>query len=281
MSTTPLYSSPSWTPTAVLDIGRSVDSSMGTTVVDLDAGRAWLKALGNRQGPHCLACEWVGSRLADWFGLSVPDCAILDLPAEVCFALPRGGRTRPGPAFVSRDVPGRTWGGDPVELAALVNPADVTRLVVFDTWVRNCDRHPPDLATRRPNYNNVLLADAGPRGRRLMAFDHTHCFDRGRDLTRHLAAIGNVQDDATYGLFPAFVPRIDPGELAWSASQLRRLPADLVRGIVRELPAEWDVSAVARDALADLVIRRAAYLAHRIETGWVPSPPGPAGPATP
>src|SRR4051794_9598606 len=92
----------SWTPTRILRVGQSVDSSMGTTRVKTDASAAFLKALGNRQGPHCLACELVGTRLAEWFGLSVAACAVVDLPAEMCFALPRGARTTPGPAFVSR-----------------------------------------------------------------------------------------------------------------------------------------------------------------------------------
>jgi hypothetical protein len=130
---------------------KSFDTSMGTTQVLTDASMAYIKAMGNRQGPHALAAEFVGTSLAQWSGLPVADFAILQLPAEACFDLPRNVRTEPGPAFVSRHVEGQTWGGLAAELQHLENPGDVTRLVVFDAWVRNCDRHPPDLSLRRPN----------------------------------------------------------------------------------------------------------------------------------
>src|SRR5258707_135792 len=38
------------------------------------------------------------------------------------------------------------------ELDALINPESVARLVVFDPWTANCDRYPPDLTLRKPNY---------------------------------------------------------------------------------------------------------------------------------
>jgi hypothetical protein len=40
-----------WRPTKLLAVAGSVDSSTGATEVDTDAGRAYLKPMGNRQGP--------------------------------------------------------------------------------------------------------------------------------------------------------------------------------------------------------------------------------------
>jgi hypothetical protein len=242
---------------------------MGTTRVRIGSDLAYIKAMGNRQGPHALAAELVGTRLAEWFGLSVAASTIYDLPAEACFELPRGVHTQPGPAFLSRHVEGRTWGGAATELHDLVNQDDVTRLVVFDTWVRNCDRHPPDLATRRPNYANVYLADTDQPGRaRLMAIDHTHCFDCGRDLTQRLSQIDRVQDERAYGLFPAFLPLLDPGQVVWCGGILRSLQGGVVRDIVNTIPREWDVPPNARTALAEQILRRAGFIASRIEHGW-------------
>jgi hypothetical protein len=43
-----------WQPTRLLEVAGSVDTSTGATEVMTDAGRAYIKALGNRQGPHVL-----------------------------------------------------------------------------------------------------------------------------------------------------------------------------------------------------------------------------------
>ncbi|MCZ7645976.1 MAG: hypothetical protein M5U26_11940 [Planctomycetota bacterium] len=265
-------SPPAWQPTRLLRVIESYDTSVGTTKIKTDQTFAYIKALGNRQGPHVLASELVASTLARWFGLTVPDFALLPLTHDACFDLPRGNRTEAGPAFVSRHTEGRTWGGSEAELKALENSSDLTRMIVFDTWVRNCDRHPPDLSVRKPNYANVYLADAGRSGRsRLVALDHTHCFDCGRDLTEHLAEITKVKDEATYGLFPAFRPFLDMGQLVWCKAMLRSLSPEIVSAIVGRIPTEWQVEARAKTALERQVLDRAAFLADKIEQGWVPS----------
>src|SRR4051812_44333293 len=129
----------SWSPTRLIDIGESADTSTGVVEVITDAGMAYLKAIGNRQGPHVLATDWVGTHLAKWFGLSTFDIAIV--PLEEGFELRRGAKATPGPAFAARAEAGDAWGGGPNQLAPIVNPEDITRLVVFDTWALNCDRH--------------------------------------------------------------------------------------------------------------------------------------------
>lgn len=257
------------------------DTSTGATRFKTDATFAYVKAMGNRQGPHALACELVGSSLARWFGLNVPDFAVIDLPSDSCYDLPRGARTQAGPAFLSRHVDGRTWGGSVEELRSLVNPDDITRLVVFDTWVRNCDRHPPDPATRRPNYANVYLAETDrPTRSRLFAIDHTHCFDSGRDLSDRLARIDLLRDEGTYGLFPQFRSLLDVSSLAWSSTMLRSLDRATVERIVASVPEQWEVSQSARDALVEMIVGRAAYVAARIDGGWLSDLPATFEPAT-
>jgi len=46
-----------WSPTRYKRLLRVLDTSMGTAEIETDAGRAYIKAMGNRQGPHQLACE--------------------------------------------------------------------------------------------------------------------------------------------------------------------------------------------------------------------------------
>ncbi len=112
-----------WNPTRVLQIAGSVDSSTGATEVITDLGSAYIKPLGNRQGPHVLAT--------------------------------------PGPAFAARAMAGAPWNRQPRELEVLDNPEDITRLVVFDTWTLNCDRHHHDPNIRKPNPDNVFCREMG------------------------------------------------------------------------------------------------------------------------
>lgn len=256
-----------WPPTTFRRFARAIKSSTAVARIVTDAGPAYVKALGNPQGPHALACDLVGTRLAHWFGLQTFEEAILNLEATDEIPLYNGAQAKPGPAFVTREERGTPWSGDPDELAMLDNPQDLSRIVVFDTWTRNCDRHPADLETRKPNRDNVFLS--GTRSTeghfRLVAMDHGHCFTCGRELTAKAATIDAVRDERAYGLFPEFLPFLRPEVIATCLAQLGNLPVHLVREIVDGIPAAWDVSPGARHALETLIRDRAAFLAAHAE----------------
>lgn len=156
-----------WQPTTILRYTETVASSSRTAVVETDAGEAYLKAINNPEGPHVLACDWVGTHLARRFGLPTFDTAILeiddidDIPIDGTFA-------SSGPAFVTRGEVGSTMGGGK-GLKNIENIADLPRLVVFDTWVRNCDRYGPGYGRDdkpRINLDNLFLSTEGaPKGR--------------------------------------------------------------------------------------------------------------------
>lgn len=255
-----------WNPTTFIRFEEGLDTSMGTARIVTDAGSAYLKGLGNRQGPHPLACELVATKLAEWFGLTTFQHAIIEVDDSVDeIPFRRGGNVQSGPAFVTRASTGHPWGGSVEELADLVNPQDVGRLVVFDTWVSNCDRYPPDLTVRHPNYDNVFLEDltGGEAGKtRLIAMDHTHCFSCGRDLDYSLTHISRVKDGRLYGLFPAFKPLVHQQDVEQAIARLRQVKVEVVRPIVDLIPREWEVDARARDKLVDFVVQRAAFIAE-------------------
>jgi hypothetical protein len=50
----PWHSSGNWQPTEVNQFINHVNSGAGTLIVRTDAGLAYLKALGNPDGPHAL-----------------------------------------------------------------------------------------------------------------------------------------------------------------------------------------------------------------------------------
>lgn len=261
----------SWNPTRLMEVAGSADTSTGVTEVTTDAGRAYIKPMGNRQGPHVLATDWVGTHLARWFGLSTFDIATVPLDADDTFPLPRGYTAQPGPAFAARAMAGETWGRSREHLDVVVNPEDISRLVVFDTWTLNCDRHHHDVTVRKPNYDNVYLTSEGvePGRRRLIAMDHGLCFLRpGEDLTAKLANIDKVKDDHVYGLFPEFRNRLRQGIITSSAARLREMDAVTARAIVETVPREWEVTPEARTAWSELIYRRAGFVADNV-VDWI------------
>jgi hypothetical protein len=255
-----------WSPTRFVEFVEGYDTSAAPAQIVTDAGPAFIKALGNRGGPHLLASEWIATHLAKWFGLSTFDCALLVLQPGDVIPFIRGGQAHPGPAFVTRKEIGQTWDGCADTLAQLDNPQDITRLVLFDTWVLNWDRHPPD-RTRRPNYGNVFLSMEGASPGRflLKAMDHTHCFGcRAGELSRHVADIDVIQDERIYGLFPAFRPLLQEPVARDVCRHLATLRRAEVERLVHSMPAEWDVTGEVRDRLVEQIVRRANFVAEHI-----------------
>jgi hypothetical protein len=144
-----------WSPRNVIRFTQSFGTAAGTARIDTDAGEGYIKALGNAEGPHILACELVGSLLADWLGLSTLDFSLIDVTADDEIPFHGGGIANPGPAFISRAEQGITWGGTSNELKTVHNQLDISGLVILDTWVRNCDRYAPEGA--RVNRDNVFF----------------------------------------------------------------------------------------------------------------------------
>ena len=250
-----------WRPTEILRFIRGFDTGTEAVRVLTDVGDGYLKAMGNRGGEHCLACEWVATHLARWFKLPTFDFALIEVTDLDEIPLSSGTFARPGPAFITRAESGETWGGEETQLNRLINPLDISRLVVFDTWVLNCDRHAPG-GRRRPNYNNVFLSEEAPEGHLLLkAMDHTHAFTCGADLTARIATLDQIRDPDVYGLFPAFRSMLDQDAFHQALDDLAGLPRQLVGEIVSSVPREWDVSPGARNALTELIVQRALYLA--------------------
>lgn len=257
---------PTWPPARFERFEKAYPTSMGTARIVTDAGLVYAKAMGGAEGPHRLACELVGTGLAAWFGLPTFDYAVLKLDPDEISDVPGGWRVARGPAFVTRREIGATWGGKADELRRLANPKDVSRLIVFDTLIRNHDRCPPDPTTRRPNLRNVFLStERCRRGKvRLMAMDHSHCFYTEGDLTRRIAEVRYVQDEGVYCLFDGFRPLIDWNEIEAAAAKLRSLDREVCSSLVRSIPKEWDVPPEGREALAVFLRDRAAFLGRNV-----------------
>ena len=250
-----------------------VGTSTGPAEIETDAGRCYLKALGNKEGPHALAAEWVGTALADWIGLRTFAVSRLLVAADDEIPLGHGRHAEPGIAIAVRAEAGDSWAGTVDQLSATENVFDVARLIVFDTWVRNCDRYPPDVTTRKPNPENVFLSSRGAKKGKffLNAFDHTHCFDCGRELGASLAQIDHVKDEGLYGYFPVFRDFMDRSVAENAVARLGTVQRGFVEAIVGEIAPDWQVSSAGRNALINLICERADFVASTVLGKLFPS----------
>ena len=249
-----------WQPTCITQFVEARESSTQVVIVETDAGRGFLKAMGNPEGEHALTCDWVGTQLAGWFGLSILDQAVVEVDEFVEIRFLNGSLAQLGPALVTRELKGDSWSGEPRQLAKLQNPDDISRLVVFDTWILNRDRH----SANRQNRDNVFLsAEANPL--ELLAIDHTHCFGTsGGELTERVAHIGNCKDIAVYGLFPEFKKFLSKDVVSQCIEQLGTIDEATVKRIVADVPQKWNVSEKGSEALVRLIMQRAAFVADTI-----------------
>ena len=249
-----------WQPTCITQFVEARKSSTQVVIVETDAGRGYLKAMGNPEGEHTLACDWAGTQLAKWFGLLTLDQAIVEVDEFVEIRFFNGGLAQVGPALVTRALKGESWSGRRGQLRKLRNPGDISRLVVFDTWILNRDRHSAD----RRNRDNVFLS-AESKQLELLAIDHTHCFGTsGGELTERVAQIGNCRNRAVYGLFPEFQSFLDKDVLSQCVEQLGKIDETDVKRIIAGIPGPWRVSETARAALVRFVLQRASYVADTI-----------------
>jgi HipA-like kinase len=265
-----------WQPQTVRRFIKGFPSSAKTALVETDAGLGYLKAMGGPEGPHTLASEVVATQLASWLELSTFDWAIVTVDEidEIPFLDKDGNKTgqaTPGPAFITRAEPGASWGGGQRELKMLANPDDISRLVVFDTWLLNCDRYsrPKDDPTKSPRINrdNVFLSEEAPAGQFLLkAMDHTHCFTCGREWTKKLAHDDTMKHGRVFGLFPEFRKFLNRDAIVQAATDLRGITRESVTEMTQSIPKEWEVPRAARDALVDLVVGRATFVADTIES---------------
>ncbi|WP_018075338.1 HipA family kinase [Novosphingobium nitrogenifigens] len=224
-----------WQPTVIKRVIDRYESSTEVVLVSTDAGNAYLKGMGNKQGNESLACELVGSELAALVGLNVPPFAIIDLQ-DLEIETINGRRLAMGPAFLSK-AQEKVITGDPEGscLGRLRNRGDLSLIIAFDTWVRNPDRcPPPDHVIPGPNRDNVMFRSAGGWFE-LLAFDHTHCFTE-TDLETDLQGTYFVDDPGVYGALPEFLPYVDEAGLRSACKTIAGIDGAQVMAIVAAVP---------------------------------------------
>lgn len=254
-----------WRPTTIRRFVASYPTSTNVVRVDTDAGEGFLKALGNPEGPHVLACELVGTMLAEWLGLPTLHHAVIPVTEDDEIPFANGALAAPGPAFITRAEDGLSWGGDAAAIGSSRRPADAARLVVLDTWIRNCDRYRP-LPQLRVNRDNVFLANraGGPAGLVLVAMDHSHSFTCGAPLSPRIGNLDSVRDRTVFGLFPEFEQFVERDAIAAAAVQLAEMRPGIADEMIAHVPREWEVEPAVRESWGTFIVDRARFLADNI-----------------
>lgn len=249
-----------WCPTAIKRLVRNdIGSSTCPVVVSTDKGNGYFKALGNREGPQVLACEFVGTSLASWMGIPTFEYCIISLSAVPEIMLSDGSKAEQGPGFITKAESGEVWDGEKKSLERILNIKDITRLVCLDTWTRNVDRYFQDKKGRiRRNNDNVFLSDELKNGVTLKAFDFTHAFTSGRDVTKKMSQ--DAHDDSLYGLFPEFRDFLDKDTAVQACSKLKTVKDRQIRPMIDRIPKEWEIDKAAREAWIEFLVSRAAFL---------------------
>lgn len=228
-----------------------------------DAGPGFVKLPGNPEGPQALFCELVGTRAAAWLGLPTFELAIVDVAEPALVSYGDGSASAAGPAIVTREHDGTTWGGTAAELASLENPEALSGLVVLDTWLLNCDRFRAHGDPIRRNVRNVFFSarDARKGKFRLVAMDHTHIFTCGAPLTPRLAMIDRVKEARVYGNFPEFRALLTSSAVRGYAERLGGLKAADAATMLQGIPSAWGISSELCTTVVQFLRERAMFLA--------------------
>lgn len=257
-----------WPPSSFVRYVESFRSSTLVARIVTDSGPAYLKAINNPQGPHVLVCDWIGTHLAQRIGLQTLDVMLLELTEGD--EIPLGDAlAQIGPSFVTRDEQGEPVGGEAV-LASIINPEDIPLLIVFDTWVRNCDRYARGMGQGgRPRMrldNLFLSSEHAPSGQFVLkAIDHGDILTCGRELTPRLAHLDFIRDELLYGLFPIFRRYVTSEQIVAAGEILQVARPEMWADILASVPNEWQLSNEARDAIDRFLLERARFLVHNLE----------------
>lgn len=253
-----LWSGRNWRPVTVERVIETFTTSTRPAKVMTDQGPAFLKGMGNPAGSDALACEIVAGELAHLIGLRVPEFAVIEL--DLTIQMVDRGPMVEGTAFVSRALPGATGDGGDTFLTRLRHPKDVAKLVLFDSWIRNHDRAPPnDALNYERNLDNLFFTPVA-RKYDLVALDHSHCFVEG-ELSEELGQPGVLTDERICGLFPEFQPFMDEAAVREAARTIGDVDEVAVREIVASIPAAWEVSRATREVWVDVILARSRLIA--------------------
>jgi hypothetical protein len=251
-----------WSPTAIKSVKRNnILSSTNPILILTDQGEGYFKALGNKEGPQVLACEYVGTSLAKLLGLAIFQYCIFHFSGYPEITFSDGSKAQSGKGFLTKAESGNSWDGSEKMLSKITNKDDITKLVCLDTWVRNQDRYYPRKNEKsRRNFDNVFLSKEIKNGIILKAFDFTHAFREKIDVTTKI--VQTIDDQSIYGLFPEFQKYFNKDIAIKTCQKLKTIKQKQVQSIINDIPKEWEIDLSVREAWLKFIMDRANFLSE-------------------
>jgi hypothetical protein len=177
-----------------------------------------------------------------------------------------------GVGFMTKWEEGVTWNKDPDALDNIANKNDITRLVYLDTWIKNEDRYfILEGGIVHQERKNVFFSGNPFGGMRytLTAIDQADAFKcsvvdpcaKPGTLTMPMLKPHKCYcQNAVYGLFPEFSPRIRKADAHKCQEMLSKINKDSVYQIIESIPKEWKFNAHLRSALLKFILDRAEQI---------------------
>ena len=250
-----------WHPTKIVEvIDNDLTTSTSPIIVLTDKGTGYFKVLENKEGANALAREFIGTALASWFGLSTFAYCLFDFDGTQEMTLHDGSPVNKGIGFMTRKESGVNWDQTTTMLDKVINIDDITRLVCFDTLVRNTDRYCIHNGKSHLNLTNVFITTSLKKRPVLKAMDFTHAFPGSLDNT--MDNVKKVCDENIYGLFPQFVGFLKKDIAISACKRLRKLRDKTARRYVEAIPHSWNIGTETREAWIRFIVQRAAFVAN-------------------
>jgi hypothetical protein len=228
-------------------VAHGAGGSRPFLVVASDLAQYWLKPPNNPQGPMVPVNEQIVGRLGRWLGVSVCDCALVEIPAALA-----GTEIAPSYVLVECVAHGSLAVSGAIEQVPQLlhrgedeNALRHAGFVALHDWLWGGD--------------DQWLRAAGDSNR-YYSHDHGHYFPQGPNWTP--ASLSAHRDAAHPSTQP--IDNLNPNELMRIASRLDTVAQEEIAAMLQNIPASWPFDAAAKAAVVDFAVHRAPGVADRL-----------------
>ncbi len=210
-------------------------------------GSYMVKACNNPQlpgAPRLLVNELIGGLCLDWLDVRHPECAVIDVPAEVVQDSPGAKFSNGNPVGSGKGFGSEHWQSDPAGTVGvdLLAKAEIAGTVAFDTWIRQGDSR----------QYRVRKSTENPGKYDFIPVDHGHSI--GPAWTAEA-----LNGDHAVAIAAPVAP-IEAADIEVFIHRLRQFKEDDAKHIVSQIPIDWLAEADGK-ALIDYLVARAGAAA--------------------
>jgi len=191
------------------------------------------------QHPHVAANEYVAARLGQAIGLPILDFTVVELAGDLYFA--------------STLMPSGTFHNSTTDdlFDKCENRDRVYDLVVFDTWVRNTDRHAQNLLVRETRSRGAAQVRFN-----LLCNDHSHCLVCPNEQATVLASQLDGSPTANVSIGYVLSAVTETARLAAAIDRVNEVPGPVIDGIFAEMPATFVPTPQDGDLMREYLLQR-------------------------